>query len=735
MKKILIFTLVLFSAMVADAAIDKSQMQVAYTAKTAGKVDFTVYNKADDKGFVILDNQDQVLGYSDRGSFDYDKIPDNMKWWLSQYQEQIESGARFFNDEDDGDDSIVVHPLLGDIEWSQGYPYCAFCPTQSGYYCVVGCGATAMSQIMLYHKWPLSGHGYYEYEWNNGTISRNFNKSVYDWDNMLPFYRDDAYTDLQASAAARLSVDAGVSIKMKYGTSSSGSNLYSPYYAFPRTFAYSNNIRYLYRNSFTLEEWEGILRDEIDAERPVFYRGQNTSGHAFVCDGYTKGNYFHFNWGWDGEGNGYFKIGALNVMERKYNSWNFIIVGLEPRKSVIVDGLCYEIISDSTAWFTYKDGEEYSEAISIKEEIEFEGKTYRVTGLAGKCVPELDCIPSIQVPWTTPIKTMPDAFSDSVYSHTVLIVPDGCVDAYASNSFWSMFKCIRDNAGNVVEYGDWKPVVDGVGTYSFSVMEGGTASNLLVDYRERKDAEGKGQFRVKNWSNAIPLYDVYLHIDYDSATGNCSIPYQYAGWGNSDNIDRMHDSTYVYVSDAPHFDPSYTYDEYPCKYDAETEMFTFNLVYMYGNNHSEVGVETFHIDRLDKSMSAIYDYDKTFGKKIGVRINVGDGIESCKYVFVEGEISKDSAAVVAQQIADGGIEGNKAVIGLSTYKPASVSKDYTMVIVGFDRNGVMRNFISPVFNYNDIYNMMLGDTNKDKSIDVSDITTIASYILGDKPSS
>ncbi|MDO5447676.1 MAG: C10 family peptidase, partial [Prevotellaceae bacterium] len=468
----------------------------------------------------------------------------------------------------------------------------------------------------------------------------------------------------------------------------------------------------------------------------MFYSGQDSSGgHAFVGDGYTKGDYFHFNWGWDGEGNGYFKVGALNVSGYKFNSYNFVTIGLEPRKSVIVDGLCYEIISDSTVWFTYKDGEEYSEAISIKEEIEYEGKTYRVTGLASKCVPELDCIPSIQVPWTTPIKTTADAFSDSVYNHTVLIVPDGCVDAYASVPCWSLFKCIRDNAGNVVEYGDWEPVVDGIGTYSSSVLKTGKTKDLLVDYRERKGVEDKGQFRIRNWANAIPLYDVDLHINYDRSTGNCTIPYQYAGWGNSDNIDRMHDSTYVYVSDAPHFDPSYTYDEYPCKYDAETGLFTFNVVYMYGNNHTEVGVEMFQVDGFDNSLSAIYDYDKTFGKKIAVKIKAGSGVKQCRYVFVEGEISADSVLAVAQQIADGVIDSKSASIGLSTYKPASVSKTYTMVIAGFGRNGDFRNYTSTIVNYNDIYDMKLGDANKDGAIDVSDITTIASCILGDKPSS
>ncbi|MDO5447913.1 MAG: C10 family peptidase, partial [Prevotellaceae bacterium] len=725
-------------------AIDKSQMKVAYTAKTAGKVDFTVYNKADDKGFVILDNHDQVLGYSDRGSFDYDKMPDNMKWWLSQYQEQIQWGRDNHVKATspikvEGEDPIVVYPLLGDIEWSQGSPYNNMCPIISGQHCVVGCAATAMSQIMFYHKWPLRGHGFHKYEWEGKTYSCNFSESVYDWDNMLPNYRG-SYSNEQADAVAKLCSDAGISLDMMYGISGSGAYVDAQYYAFPRNFAYSSNLRYLNQGGFSREEWEDLIRAELDAARPVFYSGQdnNNGGHAFVCDGYTIDGYFHFNWGWNGSGNAYFKIGALNVSGYKFNSGNEITIGLEPRKTFMVDGLCYELLADSTAALTYKDDTEYTEAVTIPEEITYEGKTYKVSRMVNGFLPSIDCVPSLQVPWMTPPGISGEVFSDSVYSKTVLIVPDNCVEAYAKSPFWRLFNCIKDTIGHSIEWGDLKKVAEGTGTYYYSANYlytngdmGREDPGLPISYRESKTEEGKGQFWIEHWS-----YNTDLYIDYDINTGNCSIQKQSAGFTMED---KNSETSTVYISDMPTFSPDFTYEEYPCKFDAETGLFTFNVIYTCGEDSAglmtQSGFETFQVDGFNFSMSATYDYEKTFGKKIGVRIDTGDGVKSCKYVFVEGEISKDSAAVVAQQIADGVVEGNKAIIGLSTYKPASVSKDYTMVIAGFDRNGVFRNFISPVFNYNDIYNMMLGDANKDKAIDVADITTIASYILGDKPSS
>lgn len=41
--------------------------------------------------------------------------------------------------------------------------------------------------------------------------------------------------------------------------------------------------------------------------------GQSTAGgHAFVCDGYDADDYFHINWGWDGGGDGYFRLAVLD---------------------------------------------------------------------------------------------------------------------------------------------------------------------------------------------------------------------------------------------------------------------------------------------------------------------------------------------------------------------------------------------------------------------------------------
>ena len=55
-------------------------------------VNVFVFNVGNDHGFVIVSGEDRVrpvLGYTDKGTFDPDNLPDNMRAWLANYQEQI----------------------------------------------------------------------------------------------------------------------------------------------------------------------------------------------------------------------------------------------------------------------------------------------------------------------------------------------------------------------------------------------------------------------------------------------------------------------------------------------------------------------------------------------------------------------------------------------------------------------------------------------------------------------
>ncbi len=308
------------------ARVASAAPQLAYTATQDGVNAFYVFNFGD-KGYVIAAADDcaaPVLGYSDAGAFDPQAMPDNMRDFLEAYQAEI--AAAVAADAPAGTTVPCeapqrhnIEPLLGTV-WSQGEPFNTLCPMDGDYQCVVGCVATAMSQIMYYYKYPAQGTGSNTYTTTIGdedvTLSLDFSSLTFDWENILPSYRWNVdYTDAQAAAVAQLCYAAGVSVNMMYGPSSTGgSGAYSldVSRALCNYFGYNRSMHHLMRYEYSPAEWEEIIYNELAAARPVFYHGRSVAGgHAFVCDGYQDGGYFHMNWGWSGMSDGYFRLSAL----------------------------------------------------------------------------------------------------------------------------------------------------------------------------------------------------------------------------------------------------------------------------------------------------------------------------------------------------------------------------------------------------------------------------------------
>ena len=304
-------------------------LSLAYISKSEAKTCFYVFNVGDDEGFVIAGGDEsarQILGYCDHGTFDYDKAPDNFKWWLSQYTEQIEhaeaapvdAAATTARRAKKATSRVNIGPLI-QTKWDQTYPYNSEIPVydSSGEPYVTGCVATAMAQVMYYHKWPATnGTGSHEYKYNKITFSANFEETTYDWDNMLLSYDGD-FSDTQAQAVGTLMYHAGVSIYMKYGINASNAASKDVGSALVKFYGYDRSVRNEMRTYYTDEDWEDLVYSELSANRPVLYSGTASggSGHAFICDGYdVNRDMFYINWGWSGFCDGSFTLtgnGAL----------------------------------------------------------------------------------------------------------------------------------------------------------------------------------------------------------------------------------------------------------------------------------------------------------------------------------------------------------------------------------------------------------------------------------------
>ncbi len=237
----------------------------------------------------------------------------------------------------------AIAPLLGATAWGQETPYNQTCPTISGEIAPTGCVATAMAQVMYYHKHPFTLQAdipAYKTETNGIAIEGISKGTTIDWKNILNTY-EDGYSKTNATAVANLLKMVGTSLKMDY--KSNESSAATPcILELTRYFGYDADlIRRAYRSSFTLEEWYDIIYNELKEKRPVIMSGSTMkSGHRFVCDGIDENGLFHINWGWDGNFNGYYDLTVLNpnttsevgasTSKDGYTKENYIVIGITP---------------------------------------------------------------------------------------------------------------------------------------------------------------------------------------------------------------------------------------------------------------------------------------------------------------------------------------------------------------------------------------------------------------------
>ncbi|RRC99512.1 T9SS C-terminal target domain-containing protein [Prevotella sp. OH937_COT-195] len=316
-----------------------------------GYAPYYIYNSGNGNGFVIVSGDDdiaEILAYSDEGSFDFENAPDNIVAWMQFYADIIEGNMKEIPTngkyaKEPG--TPVVNPILDKIEWGQDAPFNGICPTYKNdegkdvnYY--VGCVATAMAQIMRFHKYPEHGTGTYTYKSNVGNLTADFGSTTYDWNNMPARLEKENADAVQNNAVATLCSQLGVSVNMTYLPGGSGAYSQMVTGAMVKYFGYDKGMSYKVRDYYSTPEWMQMIKTELNANRPVFYSASNEDGqggHAFVCDGYDSNDFVHINWGWYGKSNGYFMVNAMNPYELGigangggFNLGQEIIVGIKP---------------------------------------------------------------------------------------------------------------------------------------------------------------------------------------------------------------------------------------------------------------------------------------------------------------------------------------------------------------------------------------------------------------------
>ncbi len=323
-------------------------LKLAHTSKGKKGNNYFAYNIGEGDGFILVsaeEQAEQILGYTESGNFDLAKMPDNLKWWLSQYDQQIEAVRKYNASQESASAKAPVRKASKrearhDIEpmiktqWDQTDPYNSMIPkldpSDEGIYTMAtGCIATGIAQIMNYYKYPQHGigsNGYIiNYENPNGgvqpvTFEADFANTTYRWDLMKETY-DGSESQEERDAIGTLLYHAGVANEMLYGQFAIGGStaiIQNIPNAIIDYFGYDKSTTCEDRDWYTTGAWEQMVYEELAAGRPVLYSGltEEGYGHTFVCSGYhANDNHYHMNWGWSGYCDGYFVLTATQNEE------------------------------------------------------------------------------------------------------------------------------------------------------------------------------------------------------------------------------------------------------------------------------------------------------------------------------------------------------------------------------------------------------------------------------------
>jgi len=327
-----------------DTRFEFSDQIVKVETQRVSEIVLTYTMHLKGQGFVIVsadDNIEPILAFSAKTKFDESNMAPATRDYLKGYYDQIEliiskelinkeaqnKWSSLINNTYQNRDTDYRNYLLS-TTWNQGIYYNAQCPSDTqgpDGHVYAGCVATAMSQIMKYWAHPAQGQGTHSYYWSPyGTISANFGNATYNWVAM-PNNITGHNTEI-----AKLLFHAGVSVDMQYGPNGSGAYSSDVPLALTSHFGY-NSQAMKSKSSYADTQWTTMLKSELDNNRPILYAGYGPDGgHAFVCDGYSGTNYFHFNWGWSGSADGYFYLNALNPGSYSFTSDQMAIMGIEP---------------------------------------------------------------------------------------------------------------------------------------------------------------------------------------------------------------------------------------------------------------------------------------------------------------------------------------------------------------------------------------------------------------------
>ncbi|TKJ43837.1 hypothetical protein CEE36_01590 [candidate division TA06 bacterium B3_TA06] len=298
------------------------------------------------RGFVVLSGNTQlapIIAYSYRCNFPWEGNADNILRCMLKTDLALREKAVSITDANilSANNSSWENYLAGEVlleltgqwpspgsthtggwvetTWRQTYPYNAYCPKDpgTGKRCVVGCVATAMSQIVDYHsdrRNYMSDIQLYRYDryvsmMTSPYIRIDQDSSTYDFPsfNALNGYLEDLRNIYLADSTpgyydvAALAFTCGIFVKMHYSSSGSGTNVDRVSFALMFKFGYPSAMNVDKNTAWFYDTLSQNMKDALPAELGIHYP-DGSYGHAIVCDGLREiegeDDQYHLNFGW-----------------------------------------------------------------------------------------------------------------------------------------------------------------------------------------------------------------------------------------------------------------------------------------------------------------------------------------------------------------------------------------------------------------------------------------------------
>ena len=605
------------------AAADDNALDLVYTepsAEDSKTANLYVFRRKTG-GFAIIAGDARanslVLGYSDTNDFSAEQMPENVKYWLGEYARQIDflkNREPEVNAKARSKKMAVLKSADGDTdgewlmetEWGQSNKYGYkdendsrlyfnnFTPVVGGQHCVTGCVSTAMAQILYYHAmtddtpYKPSYSGTFSYVWNNTTLTAPSSTGVYDWEKMAlsftdyqAYYENQSISNTPASTEiARLMYDCGVSVKMTYGVSGSSSYSSDVPSALQEHFGYSRFMQYTHKSNYsTQQDWDAVMKNEIDNKRPVLYGANDANGgggHAFIMDGYkgTIGTDFkyHINWGWSGMCNGFYASSALNPQTTNknyaYNNAPDAIINIYPDvddgwsdwERIGKFGYTYNAVNQYLSGRSTEEGNVtvyqrttgdglrtemkitdwgngiFSNSDEIGDMFISIDRTKKIDGSNNKYLATIQ-------PFNTKQKYTYNNVQYEMYLRDKVSggIPDDKDPKYSYYDddtdilylnlfmfFGSSHYTSSDQDQLNLAWTAWEPFApagSNEGTYKYNTYYNKLTTNNNVFVRTKLGSPNKKQIQVQDWGNNINSSHSYsLYIDWDTITNKCIVP-------------------------------------------------------------------------------------------------------------------------------------------------------------------------------------------------------------------